>query len=340
MPISIKDVAARAGVSTATVSHVLNGTRRTQPVTRERVLAAVAELGYTLNRAAQNLAAGRSSLLGLIISDIRNPFFPDLTAAFQDQALMHRMDAVVLNTNYDAQRTLDCVVRLIGLRVPGVAILTSQIDPAVIQELASKRVSAVYLDLGRVDAHIANIVIDYEQGIAEALEHLVKLGHRAIGYIGGPVHLPSAQRRKQAFVETAAKFGVAPAGIMDSDFTVQGGYFAASKLLTNHKPTALIGGNDLAAIGSLHCAYDRGMQVPADLSVVGFDDIAFAQYTQPALTSVSIPRQEIGRVAFQALWQMISQKEDAVGREYHVETRLVCRQSTAPVRACAQADVA
>lgn len=339
MPISIKDVAARAGVSTATVSHVLNETRKTQPETRERVLAAVEELGYTLNRAAQNLAAGRSSLLGLIISDIRNPFFPDLTAAFQDQALLHQMDAMVLNTNYDAQRTLDCVRRLIGLRVPGVAVLTSQIDPAVIQQLAAKRISAVYLDLGRVDEHIANIIIDYEQGIAEALEHLATLGHRQIGYIGGPTHLPSAQRRKRAFLETAARVGVTPSGIMDSDFTVQGGYFAASKLLASYQPTAVIGGNDLSAIGALHCAYDRGLQVPKDLSIVGFDDIAFAEYTQPALTSVSIPRQEIGKVAFQALWEMISQQQ-AVGKEFRLETRLVPRQSTAPALSRPRSEVA
>ncbi|MGH8164028.1 MAG: LacI family DNA-binding transcriptional regulator, partial [Rhodanobacteraceae bacterium] len=166
MSANIKDVAERAGVSIATVSHVLNGTRPTRQHTRQRVLTAVSELGYARNQAARNLVRGRSSLLGLIISDIRNPFFPEITAAFQDQALAHDMDALVLNTNYDPRRTLNSVRRLMGLQVPGVAVLTSQIEPSVIAMLASQRIAAVYLDLGRVAPSIGNIVIDYEKGIA------------------------------------------------------------------------------------------------------------------------------------------------------------------------------
>jgi LacI family transcriptional regulator len=115
LAIGIKDVAARAGVSTATVSHVLNGNRPTRPTTRQRVLQAANALGYAQNQAARNLAVGRSSLFGLVISDIRNPFFPEISAAFQDQALLHDMDAVVLNTNYDDHRMLNSVKRLIGL---------------------------------------------------------------------------------------------------------------------------------------------------------------------------------------------------------------------------------
>ena len=136
MGASIKDVAARAGVSTATVSYVLNGSRSTSEHTRRRVLAAIEELGYSQNQAARNLARGRGSILGLVISDIRNPFFPEITAGFQDQALLHNLDALVVNTNYDADRTLNSVRRLLGLQVPGVAILTSQIDPSVIDLLA------------------------------------------------------------------------------------------------------------------------------------------------------------------------------------------------------------
>src|SRR6516165_902365 len=170
MGASIKDVAAKAGVSTATVSYVLNGSRGTSEQARRRVLAAIEELGYSQNQAARNLARGRGSILGLVISDIRNPFFPEITAGFQDQALLHNLDALVVNTNYDADRTLNSVRRLLGLQVPGVAILTSQIDPSVIDLLAKRGVAAVYLDLGRVDRAISNIVLDYEHGIAEALE--------------------------------------------------------------------------------------------------------------------------------------------------------------------------
>lgn len=334
--VSIRDVAARAGVSTATVSHVLNGTRGSRAETRQRVLDAIQALGYSQNQAGRDLARGRSSMLGLIISDIRNPFFPEVTAAFQEQALLNNMDALVLNTNYDAQRTLNSVKRLLGLQVPGVAVLTSQIDPAIVNLLAEHHVAAVYLDLGRVDPPgnnraISNIVLDYEHGIVEALEHLVKLGHRRIAYIGGPVHLHSAQRRRDAFHESAVQMGLDAQATIDADFTVKGGYFACAKLLAGSAPTAIVAGNDLTAIGVLHRAYDGGLRVPDDLSVVGFDDILFAEFTQPALTTVSVPRIEIGRVAFQALWTMMADPSRA-GREYRVGTKLIARQTTAAAK--------
>ena len=326
-------MAARAGVSTATVSHVLNGTRGSRPETRQRVLDAIQALGYSQNQAGRDLARGRSSLLGLIISDIRNPFFPEVTAAFQEQALLNNMDALVLNTNYDAQRTLNSVKRLMGLQVPGVAVLTSQIDPAVMDMLAEHHIAAVYLDLGRVDLSVSNIVLDYEHGIGEALEHLTKLGHRRIAYIGGPLALHSAQRRKNAFLERAVQMGLEAPSTIDADFTVKGGYYACAKLLAGStNPTAIVAGNDLTAIGVLHRAYDGGLKVPEDLSVVGFDDILFAEYTQPALTTVSVPRIEIGRVAFQALWTMMADPS-RTGREYRVGTKLIERQTTAAAKA-------
>ncbi len=329
MAISIKDVAARAGVSIATVSHVLNGTRGTRPNTRDRVLAAIEELGYSQNQAARNLARGRSSLLGLIISDIRNPFFPEVTSGFQDQAIEHAMDALVLNTNYDPQRTLNAVRRLVGLQVPGVAILTSQIDPAAADLLPQAGIASVYLDLGRVGRNISNVVVDYEHGISEALAHLVSLGHTRIGYIGGPLRLPSAQVRRKAFMDSAVQMRIEPARAIDADFTVRGGYVACEEMLREGRPTAIVTGNDLTAIGVLHRAYDGGLKVPEDLSVVGFDDILFSAYTQPALTTVAVPRTEIGTVAFQALWEMINDPEHA-GREFRVGTKLVIRESTRP----------
>jgi LacI family transcriptional regulator len=327
LAVSIKDVAAKADVSIATVSHVLNGTRATRPRTRERVLAAVHELGYSQNQAARNLARGVSSLLGLIVSDVRNPFFPEITAAFQDQALAHKMDALMLNTNYEPQRTLSSVRRLIGLQVPGVAVLTSQIDPSMIDLLAQQRIAAVYLDLGKVASAISNIVIDYEDGIAQALDHLTKLGHTRIAYISGLARLLSVRRRKDAFIETAKKLNIDPTLIVDSDFSVKGGYSSCAELLNANPPTAILAGNDLSAIGVLHCAYDRGLRVPQDLSVVGFDDILFAEYAQPALTTVTVPRAEIGRTAFEALWTMLADPE-LKGREYRLGTRLTVRQST------------
>ena len=329
MATSIKDVARHSGVSIATVSHVLNGTRHTRPQTRERVLDSIRELGYSQNQAARNLARGTSTILGVIVSDVRNPFFPEITAAFQEQALIHNLDALVINTNYDAQRTLNSVHRLIGMQVPGVAIFTSQIDETVVDLLAQRRVASVYLDLGRVGTAVSNIVLDYGQGIAASLQYLWDLGHRRISYIGGPPRLLSIARRKNAFIQTARKLGIEIASIVDSDFTVKGAYQACATVLDHDCPGAIMTGNDLTAIGVLHRAYDAGLRVPQDLSVVGFDDILLAEYTQPALTTVAVPRQELGRLGFETLWTMLSDA-DLTGRELRVPTQLLVRQSTGP----------
>jgi LacI family transcriptional regulator len=327
---SIKDVAKHSGVSIATVSHVLNGTRHTRPQTRERVLSAIHELGYSQNQAARNLARGTSTILGVIISDVRNPFFPDITAAFQEQALLHNLDALIINTNYDAERTLNSVQRLIGMQVPGVAIFTSQIDERVVDLLAQRRVASVYLDLGRVDTAVSNIVLEYSQGIAASLRYLWDLGHRRISYIGGPPGMLSIARRKEAFLASAAQLGVEIVSIVDSDFTVKGAYQACATVLTGNRPTAIMTGNDLTAIGVLHRAYDAGLRVPADLSVVGFDDILLAEYSQPGLTTVAVPRQELGKLGFETLWAMMSDPK-LTGRELRVATQLRIRQSTAPL---------
>lgn len=248
-----------AGVTGASISRVLKGAGGKRPP------AEIPQRKSSENQAVPNLEIGRGALLGLIISDIRNPFFPEITASFQDQDLLHNMEALVLNTNYDARRALDSVKRLIELQVPALAILTSQIEPRVIDMLAESGVAGVYLDLGRVDKRISSVVLDYEQGIAEALEHLTSLGHRQIAYISGPADLHSAKLRKKVFLECAARRGIDSSMMVDSDFTVKGGYYATSRLLEMRAPTAIVCGNDLTAIGVLRRASDGGMKVPRDL---------------------------------------------------------------------------
>lgn len=332
MPASIKDVASRAGVSTATVSHVLNGTRKISPATHAGVMAAIAELGYSVNRAARNLAMGRpSSLLGIVISDICNPFFPEIVSSFQDQAWLHQLEALVLNTNYDPDRMVDCVKRLLSLQVSGVAVLTTQIDTAVPELLAQRGVPAVYLDSGNVGPGVSNIAIDYEHGITAAVDHLRLLGHKTVAYVGGPVHLASARRRRRAFLDAAPRLGLEAVAAVDGEFSVNGGYQSTARVLQGVRPTAIVAGNDLCAIGAMHAASDAGLSVPADLSVIGFDGIEFAEHMRPALTSMTLPRGEIGRIAFEAL-ERLTKQPGQPGVEFSVPARLVERASTAPVR--------
>ena len=325
----MKEVAERAGVSVATVSYVLNDARKVRPETERRVLSAAKDLGYSPNTAARSLVMGRSSMVGLIVPDIGNPFFPEITKSFQDAARLSGLETIVMNTNYDLQRTRDTVDRLVSLQVPGAAFLTSQVDPAIRLALSAKGICAVYLDHGVAGPHISGIAIDYAHGIQAAVAHLLELGHRRIGFIGGPANGAAAKLRKFAFLDCASSRTDIEVRVVDSDFSVQGGYFSCSKLLNDFPATAVMAANDMMAIGAMHCAYDRKIAVPSEISIVGFDDITFAQFTQPALTTVAVPRQDIGRLAFQSLWSLVSDSSRA-GMEYEVKTGLVVRQTTAP----------
>jgi LacI family transcriptional regulator len=325
---TIKEVAEKAGVSVATVSYVLNDSRKVRPDTGQRVLWAAKELGYVPNTAARSLVVGRSSIVGLVVPDIGNPFFPEITKTFQEEANLRGMETIVMNTNKDAQRTRHVVERLLSLQVPGAAFLTSQVDDPIKEFLTKKGMPAVYMGFGAAGLNSSNVAIEQRAGILEAVDHLARLGHKRIGLLGGPSDGVFAMGRKAAFLE-----GIRAAGletrVVDSDFTVQGGYYSCSKLLNGFEATALFAANDLMAIGAIHYAYDRQIPVPAALSVIGFDDITFAQFTQPALTTVAVPRAEIGRLAFQSLWKLINDSTQG-GCDYVVKTSLVIRQTTAP----------
>jgi DNA-binding LacI/PurR family transcriptional regulator len=328
---TIKQVARKAGVSVATVSYVLNQARPVRPETSKKVLAAARDLDYSVNTVARGLVTGRSSILGLIVPDIQNPFFPEITTAFQEAAQSSGLEAIVINTNYEQRRIQGIVNRLASLQMPGAAFFTSGVSDAVRRDLAERKICAVYLDYERCGALVSSISIDYQQGILLALDHLVQLGHRRIAFVGGPEQRRSARKRQAAFLEGAARAGGLEVRALDSDFTVEGGYAVCAQVLDAFPATALITANDLMAIGAMHCAYDRRVSVPADLSIVGFDDIMFSRFTQPSLTTVAVPRQEMGRLAFQLLSDLVAHPTRR-GVRMTLETKLVVRESTAPPR--------
>ncbi len=307
------------------MSYVLNDSKKVRPETEQRVLWAARDLGYLPNSAARSLAVGHSSIFGLIVPDISNPFFPEITKAFQAEAARYGMETVVMDGNTDPQRTHTMVERFLGLQVPGIAFLTSQVDATVKDFIARRGLCATYLGFGSAAPKIANIAIEQPNGIRDAVNHLAALGHRRVGFIAGPVDGVFAARRKAAFLTAAGAVDM-ETRVYDSDLTVQGGYFGCSRVLSGFPATAVMAGNDLMAIGALHYAYDRQIAVPAALSVIGFDDITFAQFTQPALTTVAVPRVEIGRLAVESLWNMIH--NGAHGTDYEVRSSLVIRQST------------
>lgn len=331
--MSIKDVAREAGVSTATVSHVLNNSRFVSAETRARVLGAVERCNYYPNAHARSLASGRSQMLGLLISDITNPFFPELVKAIEAAAFERGYDVVLSNTNYEQGRAAHYVRRLIERKVAGVALMTSEFDDRLLDELASRHVSVVLLDRDAPAVGMSNLCVDYESGIEAAVRHLVALGHRRISFLSGPAHLRSIRKRLDAFRLSLARYlpgGAAQPEIYFGDLKVEGGRAAAREMLASDaRPTAVVAANDLMALGAMREFLSAGLSIPRDVSVVGFDDIAFASLAEPPLTTVCLPRDELGRRAVEALVATVEHPERQ-GVELRVSTHLVERGSTGP----------
>lgn len=329
--MNIKKVAEHANVSTATVSRLINKTSYISPETAKKVWSAIEELGYYPNVNARGLASGRSSLLGLIVSDITNPFFPELVKSFEESAMEPGYEIITANTNYDAARTALRVRGLIERRVDGVAVMTSEMDRSLIDEFSMRGIPIVFLDTGKVQENISNIRIDYEQGISEAVNHLLELGHREIGFISGPLQLKSAQIRRSAFLDFLKKKGIIERKelVTIGDYKISGGKEAMNRLLKLKKrPTAVLASNDLTAIGALQALRIHGLRVPEDISLIGFDDIALAESVDPPLTTVNVSRVLVAEYAFKSLLELINSKTK-MGREMRVETKLVIRESTA-----------
>jgi len=330
----IKDVAKEAGVSTATVSHVINETKFVSNETRTRVLEAISKLNYYPNAHAQTLASGRSKMLGLLISDISNPFFPELVKSIESAAFEHGYNVILFNTNYDVKRTTEYVRRLIELKVAGVVLMTAEIEPSLIEELAAKEVRVVFNDIGIVSENMSNIILDYSAGIEEAVRHLVSLGHEKIAHIAGTSKVRSGVIRREAFVNSIKRYLPEQKELLifEGDFRFESGRLAASEILElSELPTALVVANDLMALGAMQELKANGIRIPQDISIVGFDDIAFASLADPPLTTVCSPRVEIGRRAIEALLTTIKIPHQR-GMEIRIPTYLIVRESTAPLK--------
>jgi LacI family transcriptional regulator len=328
----IKDIAREAGVSTATVSHVINKTKYVSDPTRVRVEKAIKKFDYHPNAHAQSLALGRSKIIGLLVSDISNPFFPELIKSIEAAVIAAGYNLFLLNTNYETDRTVEYVQRLIQMKVAGIVLMIAEFDDALVTEAKKKKTSFVFQDLGFVGEKVSNIILDYAVGIEEAVQHLVSLGHTNIVHIAGSHEIHSARVRRQAFVESMKRHlpKTKSPRIYEGDFRFEGGRLAASHVLADKDlPTAVVVANDLMALGAMQEFKSAGLHIPQDISIIGFDDISFASLSEPALTTVCSPRIEMGRRAFEALLLSI-EKPHQMGVEITVPTYLIKRGSTAP----------
>ena len=339
--MNIKEVARQAGVSTATVSRTINGSARVNAETAARVHRAVEDLNFVPDTNARSLGSGRSSLLGLIISDITNPFFPELVKAFEDIAISHGQEILIANTNYDSERASHCVTRMLQRKVDGVAIMTSELDEHLIGFFQRKHIPVVFFDHGAPATGIGCVHVDYPAGVDVAMAHLIGLGHTKIGFLSGPLRLASALIRQEAFIASMKRERLPMAAnlVQEGNHRADGGHDAMRRMLEGAglqkglpRPTAVLASNDLTAIGAMGAIAEAGLRVPEDISVIGFDDIQLSAYTAPPLTTVRLPRAEIARAAIDSL--LSARGVDGKlrkGEAYSVAPSLVERKSTAPV---------
>lgn len=330
----IRAVAELAKVSIATVSRTINKVPTVDPKLARRVLKAVAALHYSPNTQARTLVSGRSRILGLIVSEITNPFFPELIQGFEEAAVENGYEILIGSTNYDPERMELCIRRMLERKVDGVAVMTFGIEQPLLGRFAERNIPLVFVDVSPKGTLFSRIEVDYFHGIREAVQHLAILGHRGIGFISGPLGLHSARARKSAFLRALGEVGIAPskAWMPEGDHTLEGGISAMRSILTaDELPTAVMNSNDMTAIGVLHTLSSAGFRVPDDISVIGFDDVSFARFTVPPLTSVRMSSTELAARAVQALRDHL--EEGTVPRvRYRVQTGLTVRRSTGPAR--------
>jgi DNA-binding LacI/PurR family transcriptional regulator len=326
---TMNDVAKLAGVSPATVSRVLSKSPYISEKTVNRVMAAVEALHYHRNVHARRLAIGKSDLFGLVISEITNPFFSEIIRGFQSAAWDRGFDVLLLNTEYNEKRTEAVIQKLIENDVRGAAIITSSLDDKMVSSLTREGIAVVLCNLQPVDRLISNIRIDYERGLNQAIEHVAGLGHRRAAVIAGPPTNKTASRICQSLVDGLRLRGLDPNPVTHSNYHVGAAASPVQLILANkEKPTVIFCGSDLIAMGAMLALEGEGIRVPQDISVIGIDDIPFASLTRPPLTTIGVPREQLGMTAFHALDKMLKLKKQK-GAEYVLETELVIRQSTA-----------
>jgi DNA-binding LacI/PurR family transcriptional regulator len=333
--MSLREIAKRAGVSVATASRTINGAPNVAPSLARRVREVIEQVGYYPNSHARALVSGRSRSFGLVVLETISPFFPNLVQTFEDLGIEHNYEIWATSIARNPQRLELAARRMIERRVDGVAILTFQNESALIEVFGSRSVPIVAVDLDSPGPLIKTVHIDYKHGVRQAVQHLAALGHVQIAFIGGPAHLKTSMMRKLAFQECMKEIDlkISPKLLVEGDHTIEGGVKALAALARlQNRPSAVICSNDMTAIGAMRQAFVLGLDIPRDLSIVGFDDILLAQFMTPPLTTVQVPQNEIAKMAFRALRDLVEFQEKCSREVYSIKTNLVLRRTTALTR--------
>ncbi|KLU62551.1 HTH-type transcriptional regulator DegA [Peptococcaceae bacterium CEB3] len=340
MTATIKDIAARTGLSITTVSLVLNNKQsRISPKTRQLIFDTARELNYIPNQMAVSLVTKETKTLGLVIMDIANPFFAELSKGISAKASAYAFDIILCDTGDSYEQTMRSLKLLASKNVDGVVMtLSDEIRDEkmkVLSDFLQNHTLPVVL-IERVDRLVMAdcLNVNHEKGSRLAADHLLKLGHRKVGCITGPSHLEATGRRLKGLKDVFAENGVEfrPELVVEGDYHIESGYAGTERILTaDPSVTAIYAFNDLMAYGVYQCLKDRGIGIPDQMSVVGFDDIFFSKMLYAPLTSVALPIRQMGERAVQLLIERVANRE--LPRRCDVlEPSLIVRESTAAPR--------
>ncbi|MDW7659601.1 MAG: LacI family DNA-binding transcriptional regulator [Bacillota bacterium] len=326
--ITIKDIAQRAGVSYATVSRALNGRHDVSEVTRQKIFDLAREMGYQPNAIARSLVKQKSQIIAVIVPDVSNPFFADITMAVNEAADDAGYTTMICNTGWDPVKEQEKLRIMVEQRVEGIILKpTAFIRPGALEALNLP----VILFWHAMADDLSYIEVDHEAGGRLAVSHLIERGHRRIAYIGGIETSPSNQIRLMTYQKTLQEHGrtVDSKLISYGPFRQESGYARIAALMKSDKPPdAVFCGNDIIAMGVLQYARDSKIKVPQDLAIIGFDDIACASLPLVGLSTVSQPRDKLGREALQALVREIDTFPQRTRQRILVKPELKIRSTT------------
>lgn len=328
---TMRDVAAYAKVSVATVSHVINGTRFVDPLTVSRVRDAIDVLGYRPNSLARGLRRNETSTIGMLVPDNSNPFFAEIARSIEDVGFAEGYNVILCNSDGSEAKEAAYVDTLLSKRIDGIILISSGNSLAPLHTILHARVPCVVADreLGD-DLMVDQVLIDNNEGGYLAGQYLVGLGHRRIGYITGPNQLSLSAQRLTGFRRALDEAGVElpPAAVVQGDFQYGGGAEGMRELLRRDLGlTAVFATNDRMAVGAMSVLRRAGLRVPDDVSIIGYDNIPLANAMYPSLTTIAQPTAEIGRVSISMLLSRIKQRDDLPPRRVMLSVQLVERES-------------
>lgn len=327
---TIKDVALKAGVSTATVSRVISGREKVSQTLIEQVNEAIEELQYRPSRVARNLRVRKANTVGLLVSDIQNPFFTSIMRGIQDTLLAKGYVLLAANSDEDEDQERIHIETLLAEEVAGIILAPASTSARIYADLIEQGVGLVIIDRIPDRLKVDSVLVDNTAGARSAVEHLISLGHRRIGIIAGREHVSTATLRQEGYRFALQDAGLPydPELVSTGDFRQEGGYQAMNALLNlAEPPTAVFSSNNVMTLGALQAIHEKCLKIPEEIALVSFDDMPWAASLQPPLSAVAQPTYEIGTTAARLLLERVNDPERST-RRVILESELIVRGST------------